>query len=333
MAIDVSQETILPLGAVPHRFPHLGRRTPDGKRGRIHFSTVFRWFSRGVVAPFPLNTIPTHTRRFHMNRSRLMLHVNAHAVEREHLALVATPERTRTWVPIPHHHLLDTVQHTLAGAGLAVVSESHGLTKDGARYFGLLQVANGHNPEDFGLVVGVRNSHDQSFPAGLVCGAAVFVCDNLSFSGEVRLARKHTAFIQRDLPGLVAKAVGKLTDQRDRQERRFVAYKGQKFSDQEAHDLLIRALDARALPVTRIPAALAEWRSPRHAEFGRDGKTGWLLFNAVTEALKGGGLMDLPRRTQALHGLLDLACGLTVPATVPMPATPPAAEPHLVQAV
>jgi hypothetical protein len=51
MAIDVSQETILPLGAVPHRFPHLGRRTPDGKRGRIHFSTVFRWFSRGVVGP------------------------------------------------------------------------------------------------------------------------------------------------------------------------------------------------------------------------------------------------------------------------------------------
>jgi hypothetical protein len=106
-------------------------------------------------------------------------------------------------------------------------------------------------------------------------------------SGAVRLARKHTAFIEWDLPGLVAKAVGKLTEQRDRQERRFVAYKGEEFSDKEAHDLLIRALDARALPVTRIPAALEEWRTPRHPEFARDGKTGWRLFNAFTEAMTG----------------------------------------------
>jgi hypothetical protein len=266
-----------------------------------------------------------------MRQAKLCLHTGGRPVEREQLAAVVTPGRTRTWVPIPHHRLLDTVRDTLAGAGLAVVSEARGLAKDGQRNFGLLQVANGTNPEDFGLVVGVRNSHDQSFPAGLVCGAAVFVCDNLSFSGEVRLARKHTAHVERDLPGLVAKAVGKLTEQRDRQERRFVAYKAREFSDREAHDLLIRALDARALPVTRIPAALAEWRSPRHPEFGKDGKTGWRLFNAVTEALKGGGLMDLPRRTQALHGLLDLACELTVPRPACTALVP--YEPSLTQAV
>jgi hypothetical protein len=267
-----------------------------------------------------------------MNRSRLCLHTGARAIEREHLAIVATPERTRTWVPIPHHQLLDTVQQTLAGAGLSVVSESHGLTKDGARYFGLLQVANGHNPEDFGLVVGVRNSHDQSFPAGLVCGAAVFVCDNLSFSGEVKLARKHTVHVERDLPGLVAKAVGRLTGQLDRQERRFIAYKAHEFTDKEVHDLLIRALDARALPVNRIPAALAEWRKPRHPEFAREGRTGWRLFNAVTESLKEGSYMDLPRRTQALHGLLDLACGLTLRPRPPCTALVPY-EPVRAQAV
>jgi hypothetical protein len=74
-------------------------------------------------------------------------------------------------------------------------------------------------------------------------------------SVEVRLARKHTAFIERDLTGLVAKAVGRLNEQRDRQERRLVAYKATEFDDKEAYDLLIRALDARALPVTRIPVA------------------------------------------------------------------------------
>src|SRR5207237_3200224 len=93
-------------------------------------------------------------------------------------------------------------------------SEAHGLTRDGNRYFGLLQVANGHNPDDFGLVVGLRNSPDKSFPVGLVVGASIFVCDNLSFSGEVYLARKHTVYVERDLPHLVERAVGRLTDLR-----------------------------------------------------------------------------------------------------------------------
>src|SRR5205823_12089518 len=129
---------------------------------------------------------------------------------RERVAEILTPSRTETWVPIAHHRLLTGVQEALSRSGLHVVTEAHGLAKDGNRYFGLLQVANGSNPADFDLVVGVRNSHDKSFPAALVLGASVFVCDNLSFSGEVKLARKHTAHIERDLPQLVDRAVGLL---------------------------------------------------------------------------------------------------------------------------
>jgi hypothetical protein len=40
------------------------------------------------------------------------------------------------------------------------------------------------------------------------------VCDNLSFSGEVRLARKHTSRIEADLPALVNRAVGQLGELR-----------------------------------------------------------------------------------------------------------------------
>jgi hypothetical protein len=213
-------------------------------------------------------------------------------------------------VPIPHDRLLEGVQATLERSGLRVVTEAHGLTRDGNRYFGLLQVANGHADKDFGLVVGLRNSHDKSFPAGLVIGAAVFVCDNLSFSGEVQLSRKHTAHVERDLPSLIERAVGRLGDLRRTQDQRFDAYKQSELEDGDAHDLVIQALDARVLPVTCIPQVLQEWRQPRHPEF-RDGKTGWRLFNAFTEALKGN-LDALPRRTQALHGLLDAACGLAV---------------------
>jgi hypothetical protein len=74
-------------------------------------------------------------------------------------------------------------------------------------------------------------------------------------------------------------------------------------------DTIIQALDAQVVPVTRIPDVLRQWREPRHPEF-REGRTAWRLFNSFTEVLKGQ-LDRLPRRTQALHGLMDSVCGLT----------------------
>ncbi len=242
--------------------------------------------------------------------ARLMLHRGAYSANRDEVARVVTPDRTRSWVPVPHHTLLDGVQGALERAGLTVTQENHGLGRDGNRLFSLFRVTDGSDPGDFALTVGVRNSHDQSFPAGLVIGATVFVCDNLSFSGEVRLARKHTSHIARDLPQLIDVAVGRLGDLRRSQELRFAAYKQHDLSDAAAHDLLVQVLDARVLPVTKLPLALSEWRAPRHSEF-REGKTAWRLFNAVTEAAKGGDIQTLPRRTQALHGLMDAACHLT----------------------
>jgi hypothetical protein len=245
-----------------------------------------------------------------MRRANLMLHAGAKAASREQVAAVPTPPRTRTWVPIPHGRLLDGLQAALEQAGLSVVSDAHGLAHAGTRYFGLLQVVNGHADQDFGLVVGLRNSHDKTFPAGLVVGASVFVCDNLSFSGEVKLARKHTAHVERDLPALIGRAVGGLGDLRRTQEQRFAAYKASELADAAAHDLVVRALDARVVPATKVPQVLREWRQPRHPEF-RGGRTAWRLFNAITETLKGR-LETLPGRTQALHGLLDAVCGLAV---------------------
>jgi Domain of unknown function (DUF932) len=240
-------------------------------------------------------------------KSNLILHAGANSVERAQLSLVTTPERTATWVPIPHDRLLDGITDNLEADGLTITGQAHGLTKDGARYFGLLEVAYGPSANDFGMVIGVRNSHDKSFPAGLVVGASVFVCDNLSFSGEIKLARKHTVFINRDLPQLIRRALGQLSTQRDKQDRRFASYKATEFGDAQAHDLIVRAVDALVLPVTRLPDVLREWREPRHEEFRAGGKTAWRLFNAFTETLKGG-LDYLPRRTQALHGLMDVAC-------------------------
>ena len=226
--------------------------------------------------------------------TNLMLHCGSHAVDRDAVENSPTPDPVNGWHPIPHRLLLEQTERSLAGLGLNVVSQAHGLHADGSKYFGLLEVANGSTPDDYSLVVGLRNSHDKSFSASVALGNSVFVCDNLSFSGEVVLGRRHTRFIERDLPAVVSQAIGQLADLRTTQH----------------HDIIVRAIDARVIPVTKVPAVLEEWRRPRHEEFREGGSTVWRLFNAFSEAWKGSNVSTLPKRSQSLYGLLDGACNL-----------------------
>jgi hypothetical protein len=249
---------------------------------------------------------PAASKRRHPN---LLLHCGAHAVELKQVATIATPAPTDTWCPIPHHQLIDTVQRTLAATNLKIGSQAHSLTHDGSRYFGLMEIVQSRkgNP-DYTWVLGLRNSHDKSFPAGIVAGASVLVCDNLSFSGEIKFARKHTRFINRDLPQLVSRAVGMLHEKWNQQDKRIAAYKNHELADQAAHDLVIRSVDLGVCANSYIPDVLKEWREPKHETF--EPRNVWSLFNAFTETLKQGNLSELPKRTLALHGLLDVAVGL-----------------------
>ncbi len=242
-----------------------------------------------------------------MKPLNLLLHCGGKSASREQLIHVDTPAATDSWHPIPHYDLLTAVSETLERSGMHIVGEAHGLTRDGDQYFGMLQVMNGHNPDDYAMIVGVRNSHDKRFPAALALGAGVFVCDNLSFSGEVKLARRHTRYILRDLPGLVEHGVGLLGDHRRHQDDRIAAYKCQALTDGQAHDVIINALDCRVIRPRAIPDVLKEWRSPQHDEFAP--RTAWSLFNAFTETFKGSATRSLPQ-TQKLHGLMDSTCGL-----------------------
>ncbi len=237
----------------------------------------------------------------------LLLHCGSEQVPREDLYRTRTPAATRTWQPIPHSLLLQQVEATLPRFGMRVVNQAHGLSHEGNRYFGLLEIANGSNHPDYSRVLGIRNSHDKRFPAGLVLGNQVLVCDNLSFSGEIKVARKHTSMILNDLPLMINDAVGKLHDSWHEQDRRIVRYQDCHLADAVMHDLTIHALDRGVICGSQVPKVLREYREPSHEAFRP--KNLWSLFNAFTEVLKGN-LGILPDRTQKLHRLCDAHAGL-----------------------
>lgn len=238
-------------------------------------------------------------------KSNLTLHCGAHLVQREQVVESKTPQATHSWCPIPHGEFVAQVEKALSLQQMTVVEQAHSLTHDGNRYFGLMQVSNCKSTgDDYGYVVGLRNSHDKSYPAGLVVGATVFVCDNLSFSGEIRMARKHTVNIARDLPVLTARAVGLLAQKWTSMNDRIALYKAAQLTDKDANDFMIRAIESGIAPVRQLDTIIKEWRAPRHPEFAET-KNAWRLYNAFTEAAKEGSLVALPQRTISLHGLMD----------------------------
>lgn len=253
-----------------------------------------------------------------MNRLNLMVHCGGNQVERNELDLVKTPPRQGEWTPVPHAALLEQVTDSLTVFDYQVVAEAHALARAGNHYFGMLQIsARATEDRDYSLVVGLRNSHNKAFAAGLVVGSGVFVCDNLAFSGEIKIARKHTTNIYRDLPMLTHTAISKLTSRRVDQDKRIDAYKLTRLSPKGADHLIISLLRARVITTQQVVKVVTEWDNPSHPEFAEDGNTVWRLFNATTETLKGS-LTRLPRATQTLHGVMDNMCRL--PAPLPLAA-------------
>jgi hypothetical protein len=242
-------------------------------------------------------------------RPKLLLHCGGHLATRDEVETTLTPSPTDTWQPIPHIELIERVEEALELNKLEIGKVAHALSHGGARYFGLMEIRSPElTADDYAYVLGVRNSHDKLFPAGLVIGASVTVCDNLSFisASGIRVTRKHTRFIRRDLVTLVQGSIGKLMTAWHEQDQRIERYKEHELSDEQVHDLAIRSVDVNVLPNRKLPQVLHEWREPRYEEFRP--RTAWSLFNGYTEVLKGN-LAELPRRTERLHALLDSEVG------------------------
>src|SRR5690349_1499024 len=98
----------------------------------------------------------------------LMLHAGAEPVSFDDLRALPVPASTETHVPIPHHRLVEILRHSLTFYGHEIKEEHFGVTKDGARFFGLMTLT-GDMP-DYGATVGLRNSHDKKFPVGVSYG-------------------------------------------------------------------------------------------------------------------------------------------------------------------
>jgi hypothetical protein len=211
--------------------------------------------------------------------------------------------RNISYQPVAHHDVVNRTRDSLAKSGFTIQDEVHSLARDDKHYFGLFSVDHpNREASDRGCVVGVRNSHDKTFPAGLCAGDAPFVCDNLIFTNTIKLARRHTCNILSDLDFMINRALGKLFGFWHGQDSRIEAYKNRSIGNVYANDLIVKAAQAGALPKSKIIDVVNQWESSDHPEFWDRNVNS--LYNAFTEVYKGN-LVQLPNRSDALHSILD----------------------------
>lgn len=165
-----------------------------------------------------------------------------------------------------------------------VISDEYAISQDGMNMFGMMDLASSSG--DFRFAIGLRNSNNKSMSLGMIAGMRVFVCSNMSFSGDfVAIAKKHTKNL--DITDSLAVGIdrihrnfGALTQQVER-------WKQYQLTDDRAKSIMFDAFFGQNkldCPQHLIKAVRDNYFEPKYPEF--EPRTLYSLQNSFTSSFK-----------------------------------------------
>lgn len=232
----------------------------------------------------------------------LVVHRGGHMVTKDEMALIEVPQATDSYLPVPHNHLADTLatigQDILTGFTLH--KEQYALAREGAQMFAVHTYKN--TQSDMGLSIGFRNSYDKSMAIGIAIGASVFVCDNLSLTGEISIMRKHTANVWKGLEDVAISTLYRSQKNFEKIVADSEAMRGVEIGDDEAFRMIGLLFGHGILSPRQLPVVKEQWLKPSHADF--QPRNVWSLYNAATESLKSCPPIMIMERHIQLHNMI-----------------------------
>jgi len=236
-------------------------------------------------------------------------------ISRIELAQVSTPDSTETYRPISHHSLVNRLEDQLNNINQRIVQEQHLITNKGNHYFGLFEIQdkNSPTPSETAQIVGLRNSHDKKFPAGIMAGDAPFICSNLCFDNEIVINRRHTKNFFNVIDGLLQSAVYRLMDKKHITELRNHRYKQVTVDQATVDHLVLDAYRNGACSRSQVLPIIEQFIDPEHDAFIEP--TVYSLKNAFTNIWRGN-VFSTPKFSAGLHKTLDAYTGFSPTAQV-----------------
>jgi hypothetical protein len=222
---------------------------------------------------------------------------------RSEIEAIPAPEYTKTWHPISHKEVLDSLDLIVQAEGVGVVNESYSTRNAGRNMFGTwtLDIPLG----DGGSLVqlGFRNSLMKTFAVGVAAGTHVIACSNMQFSGQFLEFRKHTSGLTfEELLYVADAAFGKALDQAKELHEWHEGLRAIPLPEPQMKALTFDAMDRGILPANRFGA----FREMHRAEVelaGDDGLYPW--HGALTRINRDLNLFSVGRRTADLRVLCD----------------------------
>lgn len=213
--------------------------------------------------------------------ANLILHVDTSNCTKEQVGLVPLPEETSSYKPLPHLQLINSIEELSEKFIGKPAGIELGINKKGTKMFGTLDILD-FETEDRRFVVGFRNSYDKTLAAGVCFGAKVFVCDNLAFSGEITILRKHTKNIIEDLIGMLVQKFMVAKSQYEVINKQLNLLAELPISRIKMSHLAGKAAYKRILTPTQITSIMREIKGSKHFL----GENMYSFYNHGTQALK-----------------------------------------------
>jgi hypothetical protein len=232
----------------------------------------------------------------------LIVHKGGHLVTRDDLSMILLPEATESYFPVPHNHLADSLstigQDILKGFSL--YKEQYALAREGQQMFGVIVFKQDHS--ELGLSIGFRNSYDKSMAIGIAIGAEVFVCDNLAFTGDITVLKKHTANVWSSLEDTAISTLYRSQKNFEKIIEDSASLQGMTIDNAEAFKMIGLLFGHGVLTPRQLPIVKQEWLNPTYEDFRP--RTMWSFYNACTETLKNCPPLVIMEKHIALHTMI-----------------------------
>jgi len=216
------------------------------------------------------------------------------------------PAFTESWHPFSHAIVLDAVAAACKKFNLKVMRKEYSIRKN-SKMFASWEVRSTsgilvRKEKEFDLAIGIRNSIDKTHSVGLCAGERITVCDNLMFSGDFVIFRKHTGRLEiEEIEFYAEEALDALLPKMNHFHKWHEKLKATKLTYDQASLLTVAAMKQDLIPSSKFPQFydLFYVRESKYANTLH----GW--HGAATEIMRENSLLTIQWKNERLNKFID----------------------------
>lgn len=211
------------------------------------------------------------------------------------------PQKTDTYMPVPHMELLQIVESRLLESGYTITKRSVEQSTDGQVIIAHFLISKGEGELDYTQEFGVVNSYNKTKPIVFASGGHVFICANGMVVSEFTTVRKHTSKVWDEIYDKLTEAIEKMEYNWEKLQQDVLKMTLTFLNLTQKAEVLGRLfVEEEVITITELSKIKKELSKPTHDYEACD--TLWELYNYVTFVLKDAHIL---RKTEALKKTHD----------------------------